>query len=143
MITIAIDLGVKTGLAVYDHENKKWLYSGECTIFEVYDRIKTLMLYGSELNILLEDARQTHRPKGVSIQESNSKAQGAGWIKTLCGQFENLFKEEKLKYKLIKPSKAWTKKDNTFVELQTGRSTLKGKQNERDAIMMLYIYGLH
>lgn len=89
--------------------------------------------------VFLEDAKlckyKTTKENGAA------RAQGAGWVKTLATAIEKQLKEYDLSYQLIKPSKIYTKKCVTFVELQTGFKTKANEHNLRDALMMYKFYG--
>ena len=134
---IAIDPGVKNGIAVYDR--KQIIRSGEFPIWDVFEMLQSQAI---EIKlVLLEDARLNFRPD-VSYKDGIARAQGAGWIKILSGQYEDFLIKFSIPYKLIKPSRKWTKQTKEFVELQTGIATKQGEQNRRDALMMLKIYGI-
>lgn len=138
MIILAFDIGVKTGYAMYCTTKKQYIRSGECTIFEAYDMLKELNGEDEENDdlVIIEDARF------VKYKTDPFKAQGAGWIKTLSGQFEKVCQKLHIKYKLVRPNKIYTKKDSLFVQKQTGVETAKGREHERDAILLLHFYGL-
>lgn len=138
MLIIAIDPGVKNGVVVYCDQRKCIIRSGEYDMWDTADMIRNNF---KEIKmVLIEDARLNFRPD-VSASQSYARAQGAGWIKTLCGQYEKLCRKYTLKYQMIKPSMKWTKKDIQFVKLQTGIQTKAGEQNRRDALMLLKVYG--
>lgn len=138
MILMSIDPGVNNGFAVYDKSKKDWLYTGELPLWDLFEKIKSYTSTEEQridCKIFIEDPRM--------ISGGAGKALGAGWVRTLAGQYQRYCVERGLKYELIKPTALYTKKTETFVKLQTGLTTKEENHNERDAIMLIYFYGLH
>jgi hypothetical protein len=138
VVIIAIDPGVNNGLAIYDTDRMGWFFTGEVPVWTLFFRIDELIQCEEDrldMKLIIEDPRM--------ISGSPGKAMGAGWVRVLAGQYEAFCKERGLRYELIRPNDSYLKKTPEFVELQTGIKTIKGHHNERDAIMLLYYYGLH
>lgn len=113
---VAIDPGVKTGIAIWS--KGIIVRSGEYPIWDVFK-----MLDDEDIEmVLLEDARLNKIPYSKQTtqfkREADARIQGAGWIKALCGQYEKFCKEKVLKYRLIKPDKVYLKKDISFVKVK-------------------------
>lgn len=132
---VFIDAGLTCGVVCV--ENGKIIKAVEmpihCLFIFLYDNTDVID------KVFLEDARLN--VVNVSKETGTARAQGAGWIKTLCKAIEVQLQDYKIKYQLIKPSKQWTKKDGAFVALQTGIPTERKQQNLRDALMMYKFYG--
>lgn len=138
MIVVSLDPGVNTGFAVYDRSKKEWLRTGELFIDQVFEMLSAMILTDEDridLKVFIEDPRM--------ISGTPEKALGAGWVRVLAGQYENFCIRKGIKYSLIRPDKAYLKKDVAFVKTQTGIETKESKHNERDAIMILFFYGLY
>lgn len=136
---VAIDPGVRNGVAVYDTKKREIIRSGEYQIWEVFEMLSSQM---DDISlVLLEDARLNIRTD-LSREESLARAQGAGWIKILSGQYESFLERFNIPFKLVKPDRKWTKKDKEFVYLQTGVRTKQGEGNRRDSLMLLKVYGM-
>lgn len=127
MTVIGIDPGVKTGLAKTEGNEIDW--TDTVRIWELFDYMAHP--YGPNPNVMyvIEDARK--RSGGFA------SAQGAGWVKTLCGQIELFCKEHGLKYKMIAPIRNGTKLNAKMIKQITGYDQ-KTNEHERDAIMIAW-----
>ena len=131
-LIIGIDPGVKTGVAIWNKENKNMelIYSGGILI--VMKRI--LMLpYGHLLKIRMEDAR-LRKWFGKSSREV---LQGAGSIKRDCKIWEEFFEMHGFVYELVAPKNNKTKLDAKLFSNMTGWK-LRTNEHERDAAMLVY-----
>lgn len=137
-LIIAIDPGKKTGLARYyktPHPENR-LDVRELPIWEVFEALKKAKDINDRFFVILEDARKTRRPKGVSLEESEAKKMGAGWIRTLSSLYEDFLRAHKIPYRTQK--KGITKLDAVKFQLITGVVTKHGDHNARDAGMMAW-----
>ncbi len=103
-------------------------------IHKAMDCIRNLKqsLVSPTLEVIIEDARTRG---GSSI-----KAQGAGSIKRDCGIWEAFLKDLGIEYRFTRLSKkSITKKDPTWLKLQTGWSD-RTSQHARDAACLLLPY---
>lgn len=145
---IAIDPGVTNGIAFWDGVK---LVVDQCDIPRLFELIKESHDFErGRIFIILEDARKTRRPKTVTLQDSISKAQGAGWIRTLCGVIEKYLMDNDIPYKLVKP-RARKRLPNGKLAKEigpaefkalTGIETLKGESHKRDAGVFAYQHPL-
>ncbi len=136
---IAIDPGKKTGYALYDKgstvNGSPRLQVEELQIWEVFERLSAYQ-YNGHVLVILEDARKTFKPKGVSDEESEAKKMGAGWIRTLSSLYEDFLKAHHFAYRTQK--KGITKLTAAQFEAITKIKTKAGEHNARDAGMMVW-----
>lgn len=135
---IGIDPGVKTGLATWEPKDRV-LTCHTLTIWEAYEELKRIKNHAfnwSEIVVVIEDARK----RGGS----RKAAQGAGWVKTLSGQYEELCKGLGFQVRMVRPGKGKTKVDPLIFQKITGVKTISpgGKilvsNHARDAGLMVF-----
>lgn len=146
---VSLDPGTKNGLVIFNYQTMQYEKMGIFPIWQVFSMLSDIK---DDIKLLLiEDARLNFNAKG-SNQE---RAQGAGWVKVLSGQYEkfaidelNLYDEDSSahgSYRLIRANKEWTKKDEEYVFNHTGfripGSETSDGQNLRDALMMFRFRG--
>lgn len=135
---IGIDPGVKTGFASFANKTKQGpLIVHELPIWQVFELVLKLHLdRDHSIFVVLEDARKTFRPKGVSLEESEAKKMGAGWIRTLSGVYESFLIAHRIPY--IAKKKGLTKLTAAQFLSITKVETKEEEHNARDAGMMVW-----
>lgn len=130
---IGIDPGVKIGYACLS--GGEIIYADTLTIWQLFEQLDAPGYGGPNPNVLfvVEDARK----RKWFGSDSAAKAQGAGWVKVLCGQIEAYMKEKGKTYKMIAPIKGGTKLTDKMIEKITGFQE-RTNEHERDAIMIAW-----
>lgn len=98
-IFIGIDPGVKTGVAVWDTEGKKFRSILTLTILEAIELVSNYHEV-SQIMVIVEDARLRKSDPGLTQE----KAQGAGSVKRDCKIWEEFLTGEKIPHQLRKPN---------------------------------------
>lgn len=131
--TIGIDPGVKVGWAV--KQNGAITDVATLTIWQMFEALEDWHNLGEIGLVVVEDARKCGR---WHSPEQTARAQGAGFVKTLSGQFEAFLIEKEIPYKMIAPIKGGKKLDKAMIQKITGyrEST---NQHSRDAIMIAWM----
>jgi hypothetical protein len=130
-VIIAIDPGVTCGWAV--KQGGKIQDVRSYRIWELFEELDNAKAMGTDMMVICEDARLR---KWFGAKAA-AKAQGAGWIKILCGEIEDFLIDREIPYKMSHPIKNGTKLNQEQVEKITG---YKGRTNshQRDAIMIAH-----
>lgn len=134
---IGIDPGTHTGLAMWDREEKKLVYTQSIAIHKAIESIQATFKFekhdDSEFLFRIEDAR-LRKWFGKSTK---GKDQGAGSIKRDCSIWEDFMKDWGLNYEMVNPKNQITKLSSEQFNSLTG---WEGKTNEhsRDAAMLCW-----
>lgn len=135
---IGIDPGVNTGFASFANDTKHpALTVSELPIWKVFEALTKLTSdRNHNVYVVLEDARKTRRPKGVSLEESEAKKMGAGWIRTLSATYERFLIAHGIPY--VAKKKGITKLTAAQFFSFTKVITKEAEHNARDAGMMVW-----
>lgn len=131
MIVIGIDPGIKTGYAV--KTSKGIEIAKTLTIWELFEELTLAQDHLVNYRVIVEDARK-RKWYGMNAE---AKREGAGWIKTLCGQIEAYLLKHEIPHKMIHPIKGGTKLTPAMVKKVTGFQE-KTNEHTRDAIMIAW-----
>ena len=128
-LLIGIDPGVRTGIAIYNTINSKFVLLETMSILKAFKVVKEYS--GLTDLVIVEDARK------VRYKLDYLKAQGAGSIKRDCQIWEEYLFMLGLDFIFVRPKKSITKLNNKIFAKITGYT---GKTNEhsRDAGMLVY-----
>ncbi len=126
---IGIDPGVKTGFCV-KHQGDI-IAVGTCEMWRLFEYLDVYT--ADSILFVIEDARKRRWYGNDSI----NKIQGAGWVKTLCGQIEAYMKAKGKNYKMIAPIRNGTKLSRAQIKKITGFDEVTN-EHERDAIMIAW-----
>lgn len=135
MISIGIDPGTHTGVAVWDSGEGKFLSLETMPIHRALDRVFVLRCKFGRPNIqvVFEDARQrTWFGKG----DTNAKLQGAGSVKRDCSIWEDFLTDYSIPFQARPPVKGATKVTPEYFKRISG---WQGRTSEhaRDAAMLV------
>ena len=135
--TIGIDTGTHTGMAVYDHEEGRFVIVATTDIISAIDLVRQLNENGG-CKVIYEDARL----RKWYGKDATAKLQGAGSIKRDCEIWEKMLRDNKIEHHGVHPIKGATKRNQRDIELLTG---WKGRTSEhaRDAILIAHLAVLH
>lgn len=128
---IGIDCGTKTGFAIWDSTRKCFIEIETLKIHDAMMRIKQLSLDGVVMELRIEDARQ------VRFKVDAAKAQGAGSVKRDAAIWEDMCKDWKIPFKMVRPNKALTKWDDKKFATQT-KWEKRTSSHGRDAALLVY-----
>lgn len=135
-IVIGIDVGTKTGYAVWNKDTKDFEELQTLKIHQALDSVLEYhKLYGDKLYVRFEDAR-LRKWFGTSGRE---KLQGAGSIKRDSVIWEDFLKDNQINHEAVAPKNNSTKLSNEQFEKIT---KYKGRTSEhaRDAAMLVFKY---
>lgn len=130
-LTIGIDPGTHTGIAVYDKAAKEITFLKTVSIVEAIDKVRELK--GDTGLVRFEDAR-LRRWYGNSGRE---QLQGAGSIKRDCSIWEEFLTAEKIPFKAVAPRNIMTKMEAGYFAKLTGYKGLTS-EHSRDAAMLVW-----
>lgn len=141
MISIGIDPGTHTGVAVWDSREGKFLSLETLPIHLALERVKEMThpfwhmdkLYNEHIEVVFEDARQrTWFGKG----DTNAKLQGAGSVKRDCSIWEDFCRYYDIPFQARPPVKGATKVTPEYFKRISG---WQGRTSEhaRDAAMLV------
>jgi hypothetical protein len=131
-IYIGIDTGTKTGVAIYNKNNK----SLELYTMAIYDAITKVIELSKLHNIyvVVEDARQR---KYYGDNAGIQALQGVGSIKRDCTIWEETMMSKGIDFIMVHPIKGGTKLDANLFKNITGYSN-RCSSHARDAAMLVY-----
>lgn len=134
MILIGIDVGVKTGIALYDTKSKELIAVKTLKIHQAFDLVKRqFAINSSNLEVYFEDARQ-RKWFGNSGRE---KLQGAGSVKRDSGIWEDFLTDYGIRFHMIPPKRNTTKLNAKIFERMTKYSK-QTNEHGRDAAMLVF-----
>lgn len=142
VLTIGIDPGIKTGMAIYDCDKKRIIFCETLPIHRAFTEIMSLYKKETFMMVVVEDARLR---KWYGSGNNKGKQQGAGAIKIQCSQWQ-AFLEDMLKagiidaYRMIHPMKGGTKIDANLFRKMTGYER-RTSEHSRDAGIIAWSYG--
>lgn len=137
-IYVGIDPGVKTGIAVWDTKERKFLYLDTLTIIGAMIVVRRCQETHGEITIVVEDARQRkYLPQERSISEYRGKLMGAGSIKRDCEIWENFASFFNIPIQFVPPRKGLTKWDADYFKKITGW-TGRTSNHARDAAILIF-----
>jgi hypothetical protein len=131
---IGIDPGTKTGLAMWDAQERKFVTIETTAIHIAFDIISNLDAgIISQTLFRVEDARK----RQWFGKAGPEQLQGAGSIKRDCSIWENYLKHLKANYEMVAPKNNKTKLSSELFERMT---KYKGRTSEhgRDAAMLVF-----
>lgn len=130
---IGIDAGTRTGIAVFNTEERRLTDVKSLPIHKALDFIK--LFKPSNTLIRVEDARK----RKWFGDRTNSKLQGAGSVKRDCSIWEAFLKDEGFMFQMVHPIKGATKMNAQLFKTATkwGKTT---NQHGRDAAMLVFNY---
>jgi hypothetical protein len=131
---IGIDPGTKTGLAMWDAQERKFITIETTAIHIAFDIISNLDAeIISQTLFRVEDARQ----RQWFGKAGPEQLQGAGSIKRDCAIWEYFMKDRKANYEMVAPKNNKTKLSSELFERMT---KYKGRTSEhgRDAAMLVF-----
>lgn len=131
-VIIGIDPGVKTGLAIWDRDNKRFVTVASTSIIIAMKQVTNQPCLNS-IFVRVEDAR-LRKWFGKTQREV---LQGAGSIKRDCQIWEEFFELHNILHEFVAPKNNVTKLDAKLFANYTG---YKAQTNEhsRDAAMLVY-----
>ena len=136
MIYIGIDPGTHTGIAVWDSEEKKFLYMDTLPIHRALDVVDLwYRKHSGRVMVIFEDARKrkTFRQEYGNI----SKLQGAGSIKRDCSIWEDFLTDLDIPFQSPPPSIGKTKPRPEYFTKLTGWKE-RTSNHARDAAMIVF-----
>lgn len=136
MICIGIDPGTRTGVAIWDTKERRFLSLETLSIHQAL--IKVMMWRDRvehDLLVIFEDARQ--RTWFGKDKNTNAKLQGAGSIKRDCSIWEDFLTDYEIPFRAVPPQKGCTKWTEEYFKMVTG---WKGKtsNHSRDAAILVF-----
>lgn len=137
MISVGIDPGTHTGLAVWDSRQGRFLRLETLPIHRALAVVSSMSLDCSmckvEMELVFEDARQrTWFGKG----DVSAKMQGAGSVKRDCSIWEDFCKDYGITYTAKPPVKGATKVSAEYFRMITGWEG-RTSEHSRDAGMLV------
>lgn len=133
-IVIGIDCGVKTGVAIWQKQEKYFSLIETLPIHKAMDLVKDFGIRYTAL-VRVEDARQ-RKWFGNAGKE---KLQGAGSIKRDSTIWEDFLKDLGIDYQMVAPKSNKTKLSAEQFKTQT-KCELRTSEHSRDAAMLCYGY---
>jgi hypothetical protein len=132
---IGIDPGTKTGFALWDSQERKFITIETTDIhiaFEVINNLDEEIIL-SQTFFRVEDARQ----RQWFGKAGTEQLQGAGSIKRDCKIWEDFLNDRKANYEMVAPKNNKTKLSSELFERMT---KYKGRTSEhgRDAAMLVF-----
>jgi hypothetical protein len=141
-LVIGIDPGVKTGFAVKDIATNVYLRVDTLMIHEAFDAVRELMREGTQLYLVIEDARlrKWYDDKGKSASARRGKAMGAASVKRDCKAWEDFCEDYGLTYTMKAPRELTTKEP---LHIWTRRTGWKRRTSEHARDAASFISGLN
>lgn len=131
---IGVDPGVKTGVAIWDSEEKKFHTLVTCDILDAVDLIrKAHVEWTGHVFVRIEDPNQ----RKWYGKNSNSKMQGAGSVKRDFKVIKDFLEKNKIPFHAYHPKDVRTKLNADQFRKITG-VTIRTSQHVRDAAMAVY-----
>lgn len=129
-IHIGIDSGTKTGLAIWDAENKQFR---EIRTVKIHEALQIVLVYAdvATIKVYVEDARQ------VRFKTDAAKMKGAGSVCRDASIWEDFLTDHNIPFEMKRPSKAMTKWCSAMFEQVTGYQG-KTSSHGRDAAMLVW-----
>ncbi len=138
-IHVGVDLGAKTGWAVWDRATRKFLQVETLPAWKLFETIYKLdeqMTLDNETYLLsIEDPRKMKIPPGRIGSEA--RLQGVGAVKWFARQLELFCEANAIPYQMKRPNPKYTKLDPEYFRQMTGW-TGRTSNHARDACMMVY-----
>ena len=136
-LSIGIDPGVNTGLAIWDREIKAFIAVRSLPIHGAMAVIMDQVgLFGKDSIIVrVEDARK----RTWFANAGREQLQGAGSIKRDCKIWEDFLTEKGVAFEMIAPKQNKTKVTHEYFQRLTGWQT-KTNSHSRDAAMLVLNY---
>lgn len=133
-ILIGVDVGVKTGIAIYDRKEKELLDVRTVKIHQAFDIVKRQYAMNSQnIEVYFEDAR-----KRVWFGNSGrEKLQGAGSVKRDSKIWEDFLTDYNISFQMIPPSRNTTKLNAKVFKVIT-KYNKQTNEHGRDAAMLVY-----
>jgi hypothetical protein len=128
-IIIGIDVGVNTGVAVWDRDAKQFVEIVTLPILKAFIQIKK---YRQEISmVFVED------PRKVVFNTDRKKSQGAGSVKRDAQIWDDFLKMYGIPSTFVRPVKAITKLDTPTFQKMTGYME-RTSSHGRDAAMLVF-----
>jgi len=133
-IIIGIDVGVHTGVSIYNRKTESLILVSSMKIHEAIKLVsKQFAAHGAEVYIRVEDARK-RQWFGNSGRE---KLQGAGSVKRDSGIWEDFLNDLGVDFEMVAPKNNRTKMSAEYFKKYTGY-LLRTNEHGRDAAMLVY-----
>ena len=138
---IGIDPGVKTGLAIYDREEKSIALITSGTLLEIQYILQShpwnkLIKFG-QVFVRMEDSRlRKWIPRQKTESAERGRREGAGHVKAHCAIWEDFFKIWAIPYELVAPKNNKTKVTADYFKM-ISNCPAKTNSHERDAGMLV------
>ena len=129
---IGIDPGTKTGFAVWNIKDKKFIQIKTITIHNALFMTHNYHKHHN-IKVIVEDARARKWFGG----NSESKEQGAGSIKRDCSIWEAFLTDYKIPFEMVHPQKAMTKWTGDLFNKSTGYKGITSEHG-RDAALLVF-----
>jgi len=139
-IIIGIDPGVKTGIAIFDCEERKLIGCDTKKIHQALQWVSSLSgMYQGRILIRIENAKTWVKFKRTSRATADSKLKGAGSIRRDCTIWEDYCNDMKIPYELVPLGKVRMKMDAGEFQAMTGWKKLTSS-HARDAGCLVWDY---
>ena len=127
---IGVDPGVKTGFAIWDTKDKQFIEISTLRVWEFFEAISDIHheFDQTDYKIVIEDARM----RGVHA----SRAQGAGWVKVLSGQYEEYCRSLGFAVEMRRPHRTSKMSAETFKNITKYKQ--RTSNHARDAAMLVF-----
>ena len=132
-IIAGIDPGVKTGLAIWNCGDQKFMHIMTVGIIRAIDNLEMLFLNKCLHEIRFEDARL----RTWFGNTGREKLQGAGSIKRDCSIWQEFCEQNKIPFQAIKPAAGNTKWNAEYFKRITGWKE-RTSQHSRDAAALVF-----
>ena len=132
-ILIGIDVGVNTGVALYDCENKKLVFVSTMKIHQAMANVILQYTQSKDILVRFEDAR-LRKWFGNAGRE---QLQGAGSIKRDSLIWEDFLTDFNIPFEAVAPKNNLTKMTAEYFKKLTGY-TKRTSEHSRDAAMLVF-----
>ena len=133
-VLIGIDVGVNTGIALYDPATKKLTKVQTLRIHEAMDLVKRQFgINGQSLKVYFEDARL----RNWFGNSGREKLQGAGSVKRDSSIWDDFLSSLGVNFEKVPPRRNATKLDNVTFKKITGYNE-RTNEHGRDASMLVF-----
>lgn len=136
---IGLDIGVETGFSVYDTARKLLVAVETTNIHQAMEWIQNYAFQYNSIKVRLEDVKSYVGYKGVTREQQQAKAQGAGSIKRDLSVWIGWLNHHNIEFDLVGLRDCKKKVTPEYLKQLTGwdkRTSAHG----RDAAMMVFGY---
>jgi hypothetical protein len=138
MKVIGIDVGVNTGISIWDTEQKRLTMCESGMVHQALSLVEFMFRKDSDLYVRVEDARKR---KWIPKDRGREVLQGAGSVKRDSKIWEDFLTDLKIPHEMVAPKNNRTKMKADYFSKVTGYT---GKTNEhaRDSAMLCFQFKL-